>query len=82
MLLLVHFNAMQVFDTFANVEKQLCPVLAHNIYSKVVGRLINMAAERIISEVVAMDDIGVQETVQVCNFDVLVRFNQSSQLKA
>ncbi|CAM6107901.1 unnamed protein product [Calypogeia fissa] len=55
----------EVFETFANVDKQLRPVLSHNGYLKVAGRLINMAAGRIISEVLVMNDIGVQETLQL-----------------
>jgi hypothetical protein len=56
---------MQVFAILATVSQQLRPVLSYIVYLRVMGRLMNIAAGRIISEIVALNDIGVQETLQV-----------------
>jgi hypothetical protein len=64
-LLLLIPNAMQVFAILATVSQQLRPVLSYIVYLRVMGRLMNIAAGRIISEIVALNDIGVQETLQV-----------------
>ncbi|KAL3693047.1 hypothetical protein R1sor_006698 [Riccia sorocarpa] len=58
-------SLQQVLAIFNNLATLWRPVLSQKVYTEVVSRLIENVVSRIVCEVLAIDDIAVQESVQL-----------------
>ncbi|BFI30799.1 protein transport protein DSL1/ZW10 [Marchantia polymorpha subsp. ruderalis] len=73
-------TVQKVLDIFKNFATLWRPVLSYSLYRRVMSGLIDNVVSRIVSEVLAIPDIAVQETVQLQELLIFVQENLSPLL--